>query len=214
MVVMMKQRWGRRASDSSSTWAFRWGGLWLVQIPSSSILLGDWMQLWCFLTSVNAPHSLNMNVSVFMSTKYANNHFYSPVIKLFCCPCTSSLCQSFILICLFMLLFFLLGLLFCTSCLFLFRLFFLLLSCFSLPLVSLQILFLLRVLSLIAFFLLFFSVTCLKQWRREPLLPPAAEPRYCHSRAVMRRMNDDQDHSIASVMALEDLSTAFFWMNN
>lgn len=168
------------------------------------------MQLWCFLTSVNAPHSLNMNVSVFMSTKYANNRFYSPVIKLFCCPCTSSLCQSFILICFFMLLCFSCWVCcFAFSCLFLFRLFFLLLSCFSLPLVSLQILFLLRVLSLIAFFLLFFSATCLKRWRREPLLPPAAEPRYCHSLAVMRKMDDDKDHSTASVMVLEDPSTAF-----
>lgn len=34
--------------------------------------------------------------------------------------------------------------------------------------------------------------------------------RYCHCRAVMRKMNDDKDHSTASVMALEDLSTAFF----
>lgn len=80
----------------------RWGALWLVSKLTHSVWF--WMQFWCFLMPVNAPHSLNINVSLLVSTKYANTIFIFVIIKWFCCPCASSLCQSSFLICFFMLL--------------------------------------------------------------------------------------------------------------
>lgn len=77
--------------------------------------------------------------------------------------------------------------------------------------------FLLRVLSLIAFFLLFFSATCLKLLRHEPLLPPVVEQGYCQRCAVKR--SRWRKWVMIKIISLHlwgfwgDLTTDF-WMNN